>query len=102
LKERSFAKSAVRRTALHYQGDAIMSESNQGPEMTPQAPDDLIAKLKERLEETRLPENLKAQLLAAMPPLEERERLFRELQDTGGLSSEQFFASLGLEVEPQP
>jgi hypothetical protein len=58
--------------------------------------------LKRRLEEIRLPADVKAQILAELPPPEERERLFRELQEKGGLSSEQFLASLGLEVEPQP
>lgn len=63
---------------------------------------DLAAELKRRLEETRLPANVKKQILAELPPPAERERLFRELQEQGGLSSEQFFASLGLEIEPQP
>jgi hypothetical protein len=58
--------------------------------------------LKRRLEETRLPADVKEQILAELPLPEERERLFRELQEKGGLSSEQFLASLGLEVEPQP
>jgi hypothetical protein len=61
--------------------------------------DDLIAKLKRGLAETRLPAELREQILAKMPPPEEQERLYRELQENGGLSSEQFFASLGLEVE---
>lgn len=61
-----------------------------------------IEQLKQGLEKTRLPAELREQILASLPPPEERERLFRELQDTGGLSSEEFFASLGLEVEPQP
>jgi hypothetical protein len=63
---------------------------------------DFIERLKQRLEETRLPANLKEQILAQLPPPEERERLLRELQVNGGLSSEQFLASLGLDVEPQP
>lgn len=58
--------------------------------------------LKQRLEETRLPADVKEQILAELPPPQERERLLRELQEKGGLSSEQLFASLGLEVEPQP
>ena len=60
--------------------------------------DDLTVVFKRRLEETRLPADLKEQILAKLPPVEERERLFRELQEKGGLSSEQFFASLGLAV----
>lgn len=63
---------------------------------------DLTAELKRRLEETCLPADLKEQILAQLPSPEERERLFRELRDKGGLSSEQFFASLDLEREPQP
>jgi hypothetical protein len=61
---------------------------------------EFIAQLKRRLEETRLPAGLKEQILANLPPPEERERLLRELQKNGGLSSEEFFASLGLEVQP--
>lgn len=63
--------------------------------------DDLVADLKRRLEETRLPAYLKQQILAELPPPEERERLYRELQEKGGLSVEQFFASLGLAPEPR-
>jgi hypothetical protein len=63
---------------------------------------DLTAELKRRIEETRLPSKLKERILAELPPPEERERLLRELQETGGLSSEQFLTSLGLEVERQP
>jgi hypothetical protein len=62
----------------------------------------LTAALKRRLEETRLPADVKQQILAELPPPEERERLLRELREKGGLSSEQFFASLGLEVKGQP
>jgi hypothetical protein len=61
-----------------------------------------IEQLNQRLEETRLPAELREQILANLPPPEERERLFRELMEKGGLSSEEFFASLGLEVERQP
>jgi hypothetical protein len=58
--------------------------------------------LKQRLEETRLPAELKAQILAQMPSPEEEERLLCALQAGGGLSSAEFLVSLGLEVEPQP
>jgi hypothetical protein len=61
-----------------------------------------IEQLKQRLEETRLPADLKEQILANLPPPEEQERLYREIQQNGGFKSEQFFASLGLEAEPQP
>jgi hypothetical protein len=67
-----------------------------------QSNDDLSLELKRRLEETRLPADQKAQILAQLPPPEERERLFRQLQEQGGLSSEEFFAALGLEAQPQP
>jgi hypothetical protein len=58
--------------------------------------------LKQRLEETRLPPGLKEQVLAELPPPEERERLYRELQEKGGLSFEEFFNSLCAEVGSQP
>jgi hypothetical protein len=61
-----------------------------------------IAELKRGLENTRLPANLREQILAQLPPPEERERLFRELQEKGGMSADQFLESLGLEVHPQP
>jgi hypothetical protein len=64
--------------------------------------EDLTVALKRHLEASRLPADLKAQILAELPPPEEREQLLRELQAQGGLSSEQFLASLELEVEPQP
>ena len=81
-----------------------MPDSNPAQANNPDAAGnhDLTAELKRRLEETRLPENLKEQILAGLPSPEERERLFLELQQKGGLTSEQFFASLGLEVEGQP
>jgi hypothetical protein len=62
---------------------------------------DLTVELKRRLEETRLPADLREQVLAALPSLSEQERLYRELQEKGGLSSEQFMDSLGVEVEPR-
>jgi hypothetical protein len=61
-----------------------------------------IAELKRGLENTRLPANLREQILAQLPPPEEQERLFREMQEKGGMSSVQFLESLGLEVNPQP
>jgi hypothetical protein len=61
-----------------------------------------IKQLKQRLEETRLPANLKEQILAELPPPEERERLLQELQENGGLSSEEFLTSLDLDAEPKP
>ena len=63
---------------------------------------DFVAELKRRLPETRLPAEYREQILANLPPPEERERLYRELQENGGLSAEEFFASLGIELERQP
>ena len=60
------------------------------------------SELKLRLEETRLPADVKDKVLAELPAPEERERLFRELQEQGGLSSEQFLDALNLEVNSQP
>lgn len=54
------------------------------------------------LEKIRLPADVKEQILAELPPPEEQERLYRELREKGGLSSEEFFASLDLEAKPQP
>lgn len=90
-------------------GETSMSDSNdrsaaEGRHSNHGAASDtnFIAQLKQRLEETRLPADLKEQILAELPPPEERERLLREQQEKGGLSSEEFLASLGLEVERQP
>jgi hypothetical protein len=58
--------------------------------------------LKRGLEQTRLPPDVLAHILAELPPPEEMERLYREMQEKGGLSSEEFMKSLGLDVEPQP
>jgi hypothetical protein len=85
-----------------------MADNSQQPPRAEQINDaaasnhDLVPKLKLRLEETRLPADLKAKLVAELPSPEERERLFRELQEQGGLSSEQFLDSLNLEAKPQP
>jgi hypothetical protein len=58
--------------------------------------------LKRDLASTRLPPDVKEEILAKSPSPEEYERLLRELQENGGLSSEEFLASLGLGVEPRP
>jgi hypothetical protein len=63
---------------------------------------EFIAKLKQGLEATRLPANLREQILAQLPTPEEQERLYREMQEKGGMSFDQFMESLGLEVHPQP
>jgi hypothetical protein len=63
---------------------------------------DPTLELKRRLEDTRLPANLKEEILAKLPTPQEQERLYRELQMNGGLSFAQFLDSIGIEVEPQP
>ena len=64
------------------------------------ANDDFIAQLKQGLKKTRLPADLREEILASFPPPEECERLYRQLRDEGGLSSEEFLGSLGLNTEP--
>jgi hypothetical protein len=61
--------------------------------------DEFVAELKKGIEATRLPPDLKAQIVADLPPPEERERLFREMQEKGGWSFEEIIASL--EVDHQ-
>jgi hypothetical protein len=68
----------------------------------PDLGEDPTEALKQRLEETRLPAHLKEWFFAELPPEEERERMYRELQENGGFSFEQLFDSLDPEVEPQP
>jgi hypothetical protein len=48
-----------------------------------------------------LPADVREQILAELPPPEERERLYREIQEKGGMSGDEFFKSLGIEVHPQ-
>jgi hypothetical protein len=93
------------------------TRSNGAPETSPKAQSNPIAgpsnedlssmtapteMLKRDVEKNRLPAGLKEQILAELPPPEEHERLYRELRDKGGLSSEEFFESLGIKVPPQP
>jgi hypothetical protein len=78
--------------------------SNHPPSAVPEGPgsgDDSTEALKRRLEETRLPADVKARILAELPPPEECEQIYRELQEKGGLSFEQLCAALGLEVKPK-
>jgi len=63
---------------------------------------DPLPELRRRLEETLLPPDLREAILAALPNLEERQRLFRELQEKGGLSSEEFLASLDGQANANP
>ena len=87
-----------------------MSDNNENcdPERTPEPQVPLPAEggdpteyrelLKKDL--VRLTPEQKAQYLAELPPIEEQERMYREMQENGGLSFEEFCASLGLEVHP--
>jgi uncharacterized protein YhaN len=62
---------------------------------------DLLKELKKNLEQTRVPANLKEQIIKELPSNQEQKRLYRELQEKGGLSFEQFLNSLGLAAEPR-
>lgn len=63
--------------------------------------EDIVAALMRDIESTRLPPDLKAQILAELPPPEEMERMYREMQEKGGYSIEDIFAALD-DAEPQP
>jgi hypothetical protein len=89
-----------------------VENTSAGPEAGPNGSDgnhtagaksaeDIVATLKRDLASSRLPPDLLAQFLAELPPEEERERLYREMQEKGGYSIEDIFASLD-DVEPQP
>lgn len=54
------------------------------------------------LESSRLSAELKAQILTELPPPEERAQWYRELQESGGISSAEFLAFLEREGESQP
>ena len=75
--------------------------ADSGPKSKPTVShEEFIAKLKQGL--TRLPADVRDQILAEMPPPEEQERLLREMQEKGGMSFDQFMQSLGLEVDSHP
>lgn len=57
----------------------------QGARLTPQQ----VEQLARELEGGRLPPEVREELLKALPPPEERARLYRELQQQGGLSIDQ-------------
>jgi hypothetical protein len=84
--------------------EAAPEPKSDGPQDNDRVADNLafIEQLKQGIEKTRLPADLREQILASLPPPEEMERMYREMQENGGLSSEEFFASLGLETGPQP
>ena len=52
--------------------------------------------LKRGLDNNCLTPEVKAQILAELPPPEEMERMLRDLIEHGGLSSEEFLTSLGI------
>jgi hypothetical protein len=62
--------------------------------------DEFVAELKRQVHENRLPADLREQILANEPAHEILEQMYRDLQENGGLSSEEFLASLGLDAEP--
>ncbi len=78
------------------------NDEQKPPEKGAVGSPEFIAELQRDAKKNRLPPELMQQILAEMPPPEEREQLYRELIENGGLSSEEFFASLGLEDEQQP
>jgi hypothetical protein len=59
-----------------------------------------IAELKREAKKHRLTPEQLAAIRANLPPPEEEERMYREMQEGGALSAEEFFASLGIEIEP--
>jgi hypothetical protein len=81
--------------------EAQSNHANDAVEYTANG-DDPTAELKRSLGENRLPPDVKAQILAELPPLAEQERMYRELMEKGGLSFEECFESLFREFEPQP
>ncbi len=85
------------------------SVNGSGPNAKPEVPlpnhavpsEDPTEMLKRDLEATRLPPDLKEQILAELPPPEEQERMYRELIEEGGLSFEECFGPLFAEFEGQ-
>lgn len=82
-------------------GPGPISDSQPG-EPAATRNDNHLTELKRQLEDTRLPASCKATILTDLPSAEEQQRLYRELQEKGGLSFEEFMDSLELEIEPQP
>jgi hypothetical protein len=78
--------------------------NNESQSEAPSAAGDreFIAELKRQAAESRLPPDVKAEILATMPSDEEIERLYREIRVHGGLTSRELLQSLGLEGESQP
>jgi hypothetical protein len=80
---------------------AAANESSDPTPLPPPRGNDPTEALKQRLDESRLPPELKDAILADLPPPEERERLYREMQEKGGLSFEQLADTLGLALPPR-
>jgi len=80
-------------------------ETRNGPTAGAESEDEksvreYIESLKKGLDQYRLSPELKAQLLAEMPPPEEMERLYREVMEHGGYSTEDML-ELIREIESQ-
>jgi hypothetical protein len=58
--------------------------------------------LKKDLYKYRLPADVKEQILAELPPPEERERMYREHIEKGGFKFEEFFEAMVAELEEKP
>ena len=71
-------------------------EESTSPALASGAGDNPTKALKQRLEHTRLPAELKEKILAALPSPEERARLYRELKEQRGLALEEMLAGLDL------
>ncbi|HEV3078850.1 MAG TPA: hypothetical protein VGY66_03700 [Gemmataceae bacterium] len=85
----------------HGQVASVLKAKPDGQENNHGNDHGLTEELKRRLDETRLPASLKEQILAQLPSAQEQERLYRDLQEKGGLSFQEFLHSLGVEVERQ-
>ena len=83
-------------------GDAETPWAPRPKNPYPPGSPEFIAELKRNLKFSDLPQEERERILANHPPLEEEERMLRDLIENGGLSSEEFLASLGINVEPQP
>jgi hypothetical protein len=88
-------------TARRAGGSDAQPAARQGDPIADARNADFVEALKREAEKSRLSPELKAQILAELPPLEEHERLYREMQEHGGLSFEQFCEGLGIEVKPE-
>src|ERR1051325_9123022 len=60
---------------------------------------EFVKELRRKSQQTRLAPEVRAQILAELPSDEEQERLYREMQENGGMSYEEFMKSLGLETD---